>query len=248
MNRFITFFLCIVTIFLLSNCSQQYGVANFGSSVNYVPKQVYRGEKVQDTHLTASGATSLGGAYAEVDKLAFGELSLSRNYTRKNYNLMFGGSGFVGNYQTNYISELSGNKSFFGLSAFGEANLNLNVSEHFTLRPIGLRLSVMYEDGSFADFRREASRYMTTPQQDPVDNIHPQLMSVSALAITELLFLGKKSTFGMRWGLGRMSGGATILNYGMSYNRNRWTISLQSSASLFYAGALTRLGLSYRLK
>ena len=255
---------CLLIIFAvyLSGCIDYYASANLGTAMNYVPKPVY--EKKDTTAVYVGGAYShtFRGAYSTEDQIDMGQLSLHKSITSKNYNLAYGGIAHLGSYRASYIpfdtnlqnaaASIAGDKLFWGLGAFAEANLNIN-SDDLDFRVIGISGSIYYEGGEFAEYRSQLDQLTTSLGNsfDEVGDLHPNSVTYEIAFNSELILKTNSANFGVKASIGAIKGheqANVIAGTTFFITKDRWTISTRFAASVYMDGGLTSFGLNYRIK
>lgn len=177
-------FFSLLVIFFLAGCSPtlpKYGVANPGSASSYVAAPVFRDTTQNATYLSGQFFSNTGHGYYPDELIYFGDLSLHRSHTGKNYNLSYGLYGFFGNYKVEKVDDYRGNYSFFGSGFTGSINYNEDFHK-VAWRVIGLQSSVYYEYGDYARFRQNAE------EADLINNLHPDPFRFYSGLTTEVIF------------------------------------------------------------
>ncbi len=180
----ILIFFSLLGIFFMTGCSPalpKYGVANPGSASRYMAAPVFRDTIQNATYLSGQFFSNTGHGYYPDEWIYFGDLSLHRSHTGKNYNLAYGLYGYLGNYKVEEVEGFRGNYSFFGSGL----KASINYTEDFqkvAWRVIGLQSSVYYEYGDYARFRQNAE------EADLITNLHPDPFRFYSGLTTEVIF------------------------------------------------------------
>ncbi|HKK61024.1 MAG TPA: hypothetical protein VJ951_00605 [Bacteroidales bacterium] len=168
-----------------------YGVANGGSESSYMDKPVYRGSDQISEYVSAKLYHSVDDyAYYEDESLGFAEFKAHRSHTYKNANLAYGGFLYGGYYNVSALERFKGTKYMIGSGIAGEANLNIPF-RYVDWRILGVKTTILYENGSYARFRSNAAEYRG------IVNIHPYNAILSFSFTTEIAVKLKKMSFGL---------------------------------------------------
>jgi hypothetical protein len=153
-------FLWLPAVLFFSACNQHiYGPALYKSDINYQFKPM-SSDSVKSANYI-SGALGIGGGANMQDEVIIGRASFTRANTFQNFNLSYGGSAFLGNYQNTSNSTTDpgyfANKLIGGYGLHGSADVYLATGR--TNLRIGLEGAYSKELGAYADFRKAAKNF-----------------------------------------------------------------------------------------
>ena len=146
-----------VIIFLPSCSSIHYGIADTGNSPIYFTKPVSTDSIKSGNYVGGSFSHSIYSAYNENETNYFGKAYFFRSHAEKYFDFAYGAFGYVGNYKVDKINNYKGNKSLYGAGVSGEINANIPFGV-FEWRIIGIKTTLLYEDGKYSQFRKSAEK------------------------------------------------------------------------------------------
>lgn len=235
-----TILLSIISLSLFSYCTPHYGVANFVSESSFTPKPSYRDTIAEAQYISGSlHQTVDNSAFQYGESITLGVVNFTQANTTKYGNTAISGFVHAGSYNANDYELLNGgNKSLFGLGITADANVTIP-SKYVDWRIIGAKWSFAYENGSYAQFRKNGDNIGV------LENMHPRNMTFNLSATSEIVIKGKQSDVGIWTSLGTGSQIVTI-GSGMYYRSRRYTGFFQINGS--FGGSMLGGGLIYQLK
>ncbi|MFO7790695.1 MAG: hypothetical protein ACQES1_09585 [Bacteroidota bacterium] len=173
-----------------------YGVANGGSESSYMKKPVYRDSNQTSGYVSAKLYHSLQNyAYYKNETLGFAELDAHRSHTCQIFNFAYGGFLYGGYYNVSAAERFKGTKYMLGSGITCEANFSIPF-KYFDWRILGVKSTILYENGSYARFRSNAAEYRG------IVNIHPYNTILNFSFTTEIAVKLKKMSFGLFFAMG----------------------------------------------
>lgn len=229
-----TIFLVVSISILFSSCSSFYGVGNFSSESTILQKPTYRDSTAEATYISGSYHHIINSNdFDEYDKIELGTLSFSKGYTEEKQSYAFGGFLHAGNYQAQALRNIQGtNQVFYGGGVTGEFSFNFN-HKHFDVRLPGVKLTALYESGSYADFRREAESRSESDffGTESIVNLNRDNFSLNLSAISEIVYKHRKVDIGYRLSIGTGHQIITI-GHGLFFTSKNVTGFVQMSAAI----------------
>lgn len=240
------FGLLLAPLLLLStSCITVYGIANVQSSTAYIPHPGHA-----DTAQSVKKATYITGNYSSTIEDAAYEgdessrmvgLSVNRSIAHNAYTFTYGGFGYGGRYVVNDRTSAPGPKSYYGVGVTGGSSLRLGKRRKFL--DLSVRMTMMYENGEYADFRKNF---------DSIDNFtdqHPNALTTHLVG--QMIFnfrIGKLksgvyNSFGAAFG---RSDPTPDFNMGLFFSHKRFMLNSELSMN-GYDYSLLSTGLTYRV-
>jgi hypothetical protein len=199
MCKYLVVLLMYSVVFTFKSCTiPMYGIGKIGSENNYLAKPTYNEsvEKNNAFYVHAVGNVSLNDAvYRKGEKLYYGETMLYRSHTYKYLQLSYGAFGYLGNYYISSEGLYNGNHNLYGGGFTFHSNL-LYAVDFVEFRYVGIRITGLYENGKFADFRNEAQKDFL------IYNIHPNNRAFNVSATSEVNYNFNKLNFGCYFSFG----------------------------------------------
>lgn len=206
-NCFLVFLsLIIFSLFLISCNTVYYGVGNVHNKSKYLQKPLYNDSVSKATYISGSFSNNLGRGYYKGEDSYYGDITFHQAYNKKYFVWAYGLSGFYGTYNVKELYEYPGYKTFYGGAITGDIALNIPIisdNSQFEYRILGLRLSLLYEDGAFADFRKNAKSEYLIVNSNPL-NTSLNVTYYSDFAVK----FDEDRTFGISGGFGHTIGRA----------------------------------------
>jgi hypothetical protein len=239
------YLLLCATIIASSSCSIL-NVANPTIEPIVFTKPMHR-----DTAFTTS---YVGGKYSNTQYLDsytdllennLGQVNLYQTYTRKFLNASYGGFAYVGSIKiSDYLNnhpENSDNKNYYGFGATADVQLNLPFG-NFALRPLGARVSALYENGEYANYKNNLYHILS---------IKNNYIATSISQTFGADYYFKKSSIGFNFSAGFQTTYPTqYFDFGYSsnivYTYDRLSMYLQQSGHLLLQNSDFVVGVSYR--
>ena len=240
--------------FLFTSCSVAYNFANFNAEP--IPFVSPPSTKSNDSTIIS---TSVGGKYTHSlhDANAhMGETNKSgmafiyQTHTNKNFYFSYGCYGYSGEYLVKYYPETSKLEPYYGFGLSGEAGFNLPLSNIFDFHVLGIRGSVFYEDGQYANFRKFVS---SIPENGYYHyNAYSSTNGYNISFTTGINYHFDGLSLGFEGGLGKTSSypstiSVLTMNSTTYLTSHRFTFYLQYDDSCLALGEEYSLGFIYRL-
>jgi len=246
-NCSITFLCGCILLFSLTGCSHYYAFGNTGIEPIVFNKPVYGDSTKVTTYIGGKYTMSADSAYYHSGETNhFGQFYWAQTHTEKFFNYSYGAFGYVGSYKVVEMHNYSGNKSYYGGGLSGEINFNIPLKV-IDIRLIGVKGTVLYEDGEFTRFRK------LTSQQQLINGV-----SASRIAYNISMTQGFDCNVNKgRFGLDVTNGITYFINdtpkfltfsFNIHYNYKDYTVYLQNTNSFWGIGSEFALGMNYRLK
>jgi len=246
-NGIIILLLGILSAITLNRCgAPTYGIANGGTESTYLTKPIYSDTNANNNYISAKMYYSvLNTAYNPNEKMAFGEINVHRSHTRKNYNIAYAFVAYGGTYSVNEVEKYKGDKNFIGTALIGDLNYNIPL-DIMDIRIMGLRTSIIYENGSYATFRKKAS------SDGLIINAHPNNFALNLSLTQEFIIKLKKVNFGA-YNVSGMTFGKNdehVLTGSqcIQLTHNKTTGFIQRNTGTFGYGQTISLGINYKFK
>jgi len=204
---------------------------------------------------TAFTTTYISGKYANTRYLDMytdlignnlGQVNIHQTYTRKYLNASYGAFAYMGSirisdYLDNHPFDYD-NKNYYGLGTSADVQLNIPIGR-FALRPIGGRLSVLYENGEFARYKND---------RFPILGITNNFVATTISQTFGADYYFKNSSIGFNISAGfETTYPSLFFDFGYSsnimYTHDRFTVYLQQSGNLLLHNSDFVVGVSYRL-
>lgn len=151
LRPFVNSILFIATLQFLSSCSALY-IANPGIDPIVFTKPAYHDSTLVTNYVGGKfNRSEYLNSYDQLTDNYFGQLYLFQTQTYRFFNTSFGAFGYLGkvgvedNFNTNY-------KSYYGGGVSADVQLAIPIM-NFTLKPIGIKGSLLYEDGEYYRLR-----------------------------------------------------------------------------------------------
>jgi len=212
------YYLAFLSLVLLcSACNQHiYAPALFKTDISYQFKPMSSDSVKTANYVSGSVMVSQGAN--QQDEILIGQGSFNRAVTLENFNLSYGGYGFLGNYQNTTLSSKEPgyftNKLISGLGLRSSADVYVATGR--TNVRFGLEGAYSIEFGSYADFRRSA-------QTLPGFYTDASTSMFTGGFATEVIWHNKKNfatQYGYRLFIGSVFGNHTFLNN--TYGQNNF--------------------------
>jgi len=248
-------FLAIVAgiVFFMFGCKPQYGIANGGGEPIYFGKPVYKDSAVSAIYVGGKFCHSIDSAYSHKNETNyFGELYVYRSHSWQYLNLSYGLFGYTGSYKVAAIQKYAGKKTYQGGGISSEMNMRFS-NKNFEFRVLGIRGSLIFENGQFYSFRKKAF------DENLIDNYSPGYYSWNLSFSNELIYKLKKSSIGFYSSLGvtknfASDGGFPTYTVCGNYNYGKFTVYSQITGSMLFPtfgpsnsfGSTYSLGLAYQ--
>jgi len=209
MKRIITTSLCIIPLLFCACNDHIYAPALYKSDIAYQYKPM-SSDSLKNANYV-SGAISIGNGVSPEDKLVIGHASFSRANTFQNFNIAYGGYGFLGNYQNLTIASTDPNyftnKYFSGVGLRFSGNV-YTPSGRADLRLLGIEASYSKEFGAYAAFRQYA-------QSQPGFYTNANTSLLTAGITSEIIWRQKNDSnaqYGYRLFVGSVFGNQNLYN------------------------------------
>jgi len=245
---FIFIVILVNSIFIFSGCLPRYGIANSGSDPIYFTKPMFKDSSISSNYFGGKYSHSIDSGYRRNETNYFSEIYLFRSNTMKFFNFSYGIYGYGGSYKVVNFEKFKGNKYYYGGGISSEANLH-SIQSLFDLRYIGIKGSIIYEDGDYRVFRLESSKDKLT------QNINGNTLNYNISTTSEIVLKLKNSILGLYGSIGVTKsfyqpegGGFITQTFCMHYTYKTVTAYVQLTKCIFGIGNLYSLGLNYELK
>ena len=260
-NKYTLLSILSLTLLLITGCGPtmrtvHYGVANSGSASKYLTKPIYKDtadNKKAATYVSGQYFTNFGEGYYSDEFSRFGDFLIHRVHSEKHHNISYGILGYMGKYHVNELTDFKGDKSFYGGGVTGGFNVRLPI-KRIEWRILGLQSTLLYEDGQYSAFRREAEdaeELFSGDEQVLFNNMHPDNLIVNARISTELIInldktsLGFYISAGNTWGIPGEKHFIMTGSLNMLLNKTNTTFFMQTIVSS-HTGCFS-IGISQRL-
>lgn len=246
-NRITGIIFLLVMIFSIHGCTPYYAFGNGGIDPITFNKPIYADSEKVTTYVGGKFTQSLDSAYFHNgEKNSFGQIYLAQTFTEKYYNFSYGAFGYLGSYHVVEVPDYNGNKSYYGGGLSCEFNFNLPFKT-LDVRLIGLKGTLIYEDGDFTRFRSLAS------EQNLIVGVTHSRFEYNISLVNGFDFKVDKGKLGLD-----LSEGITHFNHdipefltssmNIHYTFKQYTAFLQFTNSFFGIGEEFALGFNYRIK
>ncbi len=264
LNKFTISTILPLTLLLITGCGPtmrtvHYGVANSGSTSKYLTKPLYEEDAENNkaaTYVSGQYFTNFGEGYYSDELSRFGDFLIHRVHSEKHHNISYGILGYMGKYHVNELTDFKGDKSFYGGGVTGGFNVRLPI-RRVEWRIIGLQSTLLYEDGKYASFRKEAEDAEALVAGDDgeeqvlFNDLHPDNLVANVSVNTELIIkldkisLGFYGSAGSNWGINGAKHYVLTGSLNVLLNNTNTTFFIQGN-TLTHIGYYS-IGISQRL-
>lgn len=240
--------LIVMTVFLVtfSSCSTFF-IGNSNIEPVVFVKPVYRDSASITSYVGGKfNRSEFMNPYSDMHTNYFGQLNWSQTQTEKYFNLSYGAFGYYGQitlnqYESSEPFDIT-NKGYFGGGVSADIQLNLPF-ENVNIRPIGIRGSLLYEDGEFAKYKKQNLEAI---------GFFPDKIAMTFSQTAGIDFKLKRSSIGVNISVGSiLTMPRSIIDMGYSTNVNytasKFNIFIQNSGMLFMSNNDLIVGFNYRL-
>lgn len=240
------FFVCIF-ILTFHCCSPYYAFGNSGIDPITFNKPLYADSAKVTTYVGGKFTQTVDSAYWQSgERNYFGQLYWAQTHIEENYNYSYGAFGYLGSYNVADVEKFKGKKSYYGGGISAEINYNLPLNT-CDIRFIGIKGTLLYEDGDFTRFRREAS------QQNLISGDFTSKFAYNLSLLQGIDFKIHKGKFGIDVsnGFTYFANDATeffTTSMNIHYTYSRYTGFIQFTNCLFGIGEEISVGFNYRIK
>lgn len=235
----------LLTVFF-SSCSTLF-IANSSIEPIVFTKPSFRDSAIVTSYASAKfNKSDFYNTYSDLKSNYFGQISWSQTQTEQYLNVSYGAFGYYGKV---YIDEFIYNdfydvnsKGYFGGGLSSEIQLNIPL-EYVNIRPIGVRGSLLYENGEFAQYKWDNLSAI---------GLYPDYIAMSVSGSSGMDIKLKRSSIGFNVSMGSiitMPHAITDIGYStnISYNAPKFTVFFQNSGTLLMSNNDLVVGFSYKL-
>jgi len=246
-KRFIGILTVCVFILFIHGCSPYYAFGNSGIDPITFNKPLYADSLKVTNYIGGKFTQTVDSAYMQNgERNYFGQVYWAQTHIEENYNYSYGAFGYLGSYKVTDVDNYKGNKSYYGGGMSGEINYNVPLRT-CDIRFIGIKGTLLYEDGDFTRFRREAS------QKNLISGVFNSKFCYNLSLLQGIDFKLYKGKLGID-----VSNGFTnftndapeffTTSMNIHYTYSRYTGFIQFTNSLFGIGEEISVGFNYRIK
>ncbi|MDD4970967.1 MAG: hypothetical protein PHT07_16185 [Paludibacter sp.] len=236
-----------VLIFSLAGCTPYYAFGNAGIEPIAFTKSLYADSIKVSTYIGGKFTHSIDSAYYHRGETNyFGQFYWAQTHIEKHFNYSYGAFGYIGSYKVLEVESYAGKKPYYGGGLSGEVNYNVPLKT-IDLRFIGVKGTLLYENGEFTGFRRIAS------QQQLITGVTASRYSYNISMTQGFDFNVDKGRFGVD-----ISSGITYFlndkpefltsSINIHYTYKHCTAYIQNTNSFLGIGSEFAVGLNYRIK
>ena len=245
MKGLLFFVIGIGLIFSINGCSPEYGMANGSGAPIYFAKPFYKDSAVRAIYVGGKFEHSLDSAYSNShEKNYFGEFYIYRSHSWLHCNLSYGLFGYTGSYKVAAIQQYRGDKPYYGGGISTELDFKIT-EKNFEWRFLGFRGTLIYEDGSFYDFRRRAF------DENLISDVSPGRYAYNFSVSSEYIYKFRQNCLGLYTSYGwtrnfRYNDVFPTIVGCLNYSYRKITVYSQLNWCILAAGGSYSLGIAYR--